>query len=477
VTLVVRAPARYAAERRYVLDVVLAERLGLAWRLEEHGHADVRIGLDGADDERVVTLPDVLFATDERRWLTAEALPATPLPATPLPWRTVGEAGAGVLDAAERLPVLYGTPGPDDRLLVELDEGGARLTVDVLGGAFALLTRYEEVLPGERDRFRRFPAVRALAVRAGFLGLPVVDAYVELLAAALRRLWPRLPRPRSAYRVLLSHDVDDPLSTLGRSPALLARQLAGDVVRRRDPGLLLRRARALADARRGRLDRDPHDTFDFLMDVSERHGLRSAFYFLSNNDVDPAGGRYDLVDHPWVGRLMGRVHRRGHEVGFHAGFGTFDDPQRTAEEFAHLRGVAEREGVRQERWGGRQHYLQWANPTTWRNWDEAGLAYDCTLAFSEAVGFRTGTCHDYPVFDLVARRRLALREVPFQVMDVTLFGYLGLTPDAAHAATLDVARQCRRFRGDLGILWHNDEVLRTARQRRWYAALVEDVAA
>ena len=87
---------------------------------------------------------------------------------------------------------------------------------------------------------------------------------------------------------------------------------------------------------------------------------------------------------------------RGHEVGFHAGFGTFRDAERTAEEFARLRGIAEREGVRQDRWGGRQHYLEWANPDTWRNWDEAGLDYDCTLAFSEAVGFRTGTCHEYP---------------------------------------------------------------------------------
>ena len=135
----------------------------------------------------------------------------------------------------------------------------------------------------------------------------------------------------------------------------------------------------------------------------------------------------------------------------------------------------ERAGVRQEAWGGRQHYLQWANPATWRNWDEAGLAYDCTLAFSEAVGFRTGTCREYPVFDLVGRRPLDLRERPFQVMDVTLFGYMGLRPDAAFAAVVDIARACRRFRGDLGILWHNDEILRTARQKRWYAELIAAV--
>lgn len=171
---------------------------------------------------------------------------------------------------------------------------------------------------------------------------------------------------------------------------------------------------------------------------------------------------------------MRRVHDRGHEVGFHAGFGTADDAGRTAEEFDHLRGVAGRRGVEQERWGGRQHFLEWG-PRTWRNWDEAGLAYDSTLAFREAVGFRTGTCHEYPVFDLVARRPLALREQPFQVMDVTLFGPMGLRPDAALEAVLGIARACRRFRGDLGILWHNDEVLRTARQRRWYAALVDAV--
>jgi hypothetical protein len=468
-TLVIRTPTGYGVERRYIVGVVLGEWLGLPWRVEEQPRPDVQIGMDDGSD-RVLTLPDVLFATPEAQWLTASAIPVEPLR-----WRPVGTVATGVLGAGERLPVLYGSVAPADRPLVELDDTGVRLHVDVFGSAFAMLTRYEEAIPGERDAYQRYPAARALAVRAGFLLTPVVDAYVELLRAALHRLWPRLATAPREYRVLLSHDVDDPLSTLGRTRSALARQLAGDVVRRRDPGLLLRRTRALADARRGRLDRDPHNTFDFLMTVSERHGVRSAFYFLSNNDVNPRGGRFDLVDHPWVGRLMGRIHRRGHEIGFHAGFGTFDDPSRTAEEFARLRSVAEREGVGQEVWGGRQHYLQWANPVTWRCWDEAGLDYDCTLAYSEAVGFRTGTCHEYPVFDLVGRRQLKLRERPFQVMDVSLFGHMRLRPEAAFAAVVEVARACRRFRGDLGILWHNDEVLRTARQKRWYAELIEAV--
>jgi hypothetical protein len=60
-------------------------------------------------------------------------------------------------------------------------------------------------------------------------------------------------------------------------------------------------------------------------------------------------------------------------------------------------------------------------------------------------------------------------------MDVTLFGYLSLRPDAARDAVLAIAGECRRFSGTLGILWHNDEVLRTDREKRWYTELVSAV--
>lgn len=462
-TLRVDVPPGREPERRHVLEVLLGGRLGLPWRMRTHDAPDVRITVDGAADGRAVVLPDVLFAVPDAVWLTAGSLPSGPVPRLP-----TGGLGEGT-PLGRRFPALWSRPGAG--CAGEAGADGATLHVDVLGSVFALLTRYEEVVDGPRDRYDRFPAARSVAGREGLLGVPLADLCVELLWAALRHTWPVLRRRATSYEVLLSHDVDEPLSTLGRGPRLLARQFAGDVVRRRDAGLVLRRARAVADARRGRFDRDPHATFDFLCDVSERHGLRSAFYFLAANDVHE-----DLLGHPWVRALVGRVHRRGHEVGLHAGFGTYRDPARTAAELAALRAVAAEQGVVQERWGGRQHYLQWANPDTWRSWDEAGLDSDCTLAFSEVPGFRTGTCHPYRAFDLLRRRPLRLVEQPFQVMDVTLSGYLGLGPDAARDAVLDVARQCRRFGGSFGLLWHNDEVLRTAREQRWYAETVAAVA-
>jgi hypothetical protein len=446
-TLLVEAPAAYVPERRYILDVVLSDWLGLPWELRTGDRAATRITLAAEPEGRCVVVPDVLFATAPDAWLTAASLPS--------------------VSHTDGLPVLYGA-GSDD--------GGAQLPIDVFGSAFFMLTRYEELAVSDRDAYGRFPAASSVAVRGGFLGVPIVDAYVERLWEALQRTWPRLQRKEHAFEVVLTHDIDDPLATLDHGPSDIARQLGGDLVRRRDPGLAWQRLRSVGRARRGDHRLDPHNTYDFLMEVSERHGLRSAFYFLAHRDERPRDGAY-LFEHPWVRSLIGRIARRGHEVGIHPSHCTYRDAERTREELARLRRVTEAEGVQQERWGGRQHFLRWANPDTWRNWEAAGLDYDSTLAFSETVGFRTGTSRPYRAFDLRARRALRLVERPFQVMDVTLLSSMALSLDAARTVVMDIAAQCRRYGGCLGILWHNNTLLRSAREQRWYASLIADACA
>jgi hypothetical protein len=418
VTLLVETPPGYEPERDYVLDVILRDRLGLTWKRRTADRHDVRIGLVEQPDEGEVILPDVLFATPPDEWLTEASMPS--------------------LSALED---------------------------DVFGTAFFMLTRYEEVARAARDQYDRFPAAASAALREDLLLVPVVDERVERLWLALHRAWPRLERRETEFEVVLTHDVDHPLSTLQHTPRDVVRELGGDLVRRRDGSLAARRMRSLL----GKRDLDPNNTFDFLMDVSERHGLRSAFYFLAHRDETPRAGAY-LFEHPWVRALIGRIARRGHEIGLHPSLPTYRDADLTRDEFERLLRVAEGEGVRQDEWGGRQHFLRWANPDTWRNWEAAGLAYDCTLGYSEAVGFRTGTCHPYRVFDLRARRPLDLREEPFQVMDVAL-----AASGADWPHLVSIASQCRRHRGRLGILWHNNTMLRSAYEQLYYARLIERV--
>ena len=74
----------------------------------------------------------------------------------------------------------------------------------------------------------------------------------------------------------------------------------------------------------------------------------------------------------------------GGEVGLHGSFAAADDPAALAAELASLRAEAGPvEGVR-------FHYLRFRYHETVRALERAGVAYDSSLAFSEAPGLRRG---------------------------------------------------------------------------------------
>jgi hypothetical protein len=438
--IIVTHPPGYAPERRYAAEVLLAEFLGLEVAVEEGARSDVQLTLAGEPGS--VCVADGIFATPQADWLTEAALPRTPI-------ATLDVVGT------PPLPVLYGHPR------LELEAGQARLGVDVFGGSFFMLTRYEELVVMTRDDHDRFPAPASLAARENLLGRPIVNEYLEVLWRALTHVWPRLERRRREYALLPSHDVDWPL-TQERMLHAVARRAAGDVAVRRDPRVALAR---LASYGRGP-DRDINNTFDAIMDASERRGLRSAFYFIAGHSAGAVDGNYSLDD-PWIRGLLRRIHERGHELGLHTSYNTFRDPERTRAERAELARVCEAEGIEQPEWGGRQHFLRWENPTTWQNWANAGLAYDSTLGFDGRAGFRCGVCYDYPVFNLRTRCRLALRERPLVAMEMSVLDRPGVDAAAAAAEFEALKTQCRRHGGSFTLLWHNSRLV-LGRERRLY---------
>jgi hypothetical protein len=459
-TLIVNVPAGYDAERRYIIDVVLGDWLGLKAQMTAAGSEDVSISLAGDQSGRRLTVPDRLFATPATAWLTEAVIPAVPLPRVEVP------AGWLPPDASAAVPVLFGDLAQDRFLVTSSD--GMRLSVDLFGGIFFQLTRFEELVASVRDEHDRVPTGSLIAIRDGFPRVALADAYTELLWSALVRLWPELKRQPRRYRVAPTHDVDLPLSRLFRSPWFLLRTTAGDLALRRDPGLAARR---IVTHLGGPAKRDPWRTFPFLMSTSERHGLVSDFYFLVDRK-GPTDGRYDVED-AWVQELMVSIRERGHDVGFHGGYTTYVDAEATRSDFERLRHAAVKAGFDPgKRWAGRQHFLLWRNPDTWVAWDVAGIDVDSTMGFAETVGFRSGTSHEHALFDLRARRQLRLRERPLLAMDTSLFLYERASLPRATDLILEVGRETQRYGGTFTGLWHNNAVA-SRRHQRWY----EDVVA
>lgn len=460
-------PSNAYAERRYIADIVFRQFLGLDFAICQHNRDEVAVT---DDSERHLVLDDSFFCD-----LDGSLLRHNKVPSLPLRRWTVAECGLEATLAEPDLPVLFGKPVADGSFIA-VHEREIRLGIDVLGSAFFMLSRYEELVSSERDNYDRFPAAASIAFKAGFLARPIVNEYVEVLWQCLRRLWHGLRRRERSFRVLLSHDVDQPFLLRRKTPLQVVRTMAGDTFSRKSPLVAFQRPVQWVASRFLGPQYDPAYTFSYIMGLSEKHGLRSAFYFIPSLKAGPPDYRYGIND-PDIQHLLSDIHAHGHEIGYHASIATYQDAALIQQEMAMLRTASENVGAGQAAYGGRQHYLRIRVPTTLRHLASAGMAYDTTLGYADHAGFRCGTCWEYPFYDLETRRVLPIVERPLVVMECSVIDdmYMGLgIGDEALRLMLRLADMCRRFRGDFTLLWHNTRLI-SPEERRFFETLVEQV--
>ncbi len=452
--LLVAHPDSRRPERAYALHVVLGEMLGLDFEAQPSPRTDTCITM-ATDEGGCVHVAEGLLGIDDADWLRPSSLPSD------TPRRT-----------ASGLPVLFGEAAGSDPIKAE-GERRVHVDLDVFGVALFMLSRYEELLCADRDRHDRFAAASSVAARGGWLHRPIVNEYVEVLWSALASVWPGLRPKALRYRVQVSHDVDWPTVAIGEPWPRVAVHAAADVIRRADAATAARRLHARLTGSIAAPHRDPAWTFDTLMDAAESRNLAAEFYFITDHAAGRLDGTYDLGRAP-MPTLLRTIHQRGHAIGLHGSYTSYDNPDQLRNEFERLRRACAEHGVEQATWGGRQHFLRWANPQTWRAWEAAGLGYDATLGYADRLGFRCGICHAYPVFDLEQRRMLKLYERPLIAMDVTALNYMKLSAERAIEQIAALAATCRRFGGTMTLLWHNT-MLMTPRHRALYERILDAV--
>ena len=350
------------------------------------------------------------------------------------------------------LPVLFWGEGHEnDPVFVYRREDGVLIFhADFVAATFFMLSRWEETALPDRDNYERFPAESSAAFKQDFLDRPLIDEYACILLEWLRSLRPDWTPNPSAFRVQLSHDMDIPLRWTHMG--ITIRRLAGDLLKRHNPVRMLRSLRQGVRAWR-KPDHDPTViAYREMMRLSEVFGLSSAFYFMAAPPSRYDGG-YDPRQQPYKG-LIAEALRRGHEIGFHPGYTTFQSADRFTAELSRLT-----EAVGRQKMGGRQHYLRFSVPDTWRIWDAAGMRYDSSLGYAAQEGFRCGTCHPFPPYDIAYDRPMRLIERPLIVMDATLQSYRQLSPDEGEKRIMDLARKCQDVNGEFVLLWHNTSMI------------------
>ena len=412
--------SRYAQpEKEYVFHVLFREILGAEYRVIDHLEAH---------QHRIVLPNGAEVVVENHCWFPdIQSIPPAP--------GSIEGLAPHPFHPGEDLVVIYGRP------VFSIDEHRITCGIDLFASIFYMLTRWEENNPSVLDAFGRFPAQASLAFRANFLHRPVVNEWAALLWQMLLRLGWKQPLPTRSFNMALSCDVDHPKLWWATRDRL--RTIGGALLKRKS----LKEALYWTQNHLFH-SKDPYDVFDEWMDIFEANNCVAQFNFLGARPRK--SDCWYPLEHPFIRTTLEKIAARGHRIGFHPSWEAFDSLDVFKQELASLQAISPRIITH-----GRQHYLRFKAPDTWRMWQAAGLSGDSTLGYPEAIGFRCGICHDFPVYDASEQKMLLLRETPLLAMDVTLAQYCHNTPTEAGQQLEALKAQVKKYNGDFTLLWHN----------------------
>lgn len=421
-------PSLFIPEKKYVFDILLGEFLGLDFEIEE---SDKVVGYEIWLGTKKIKIEDAFFGKcKNEQYLSIENIP-----------NEISYFTNSVFDVKD-IPVIYG------ELEIINSEDGINCRVDLIASSFFMLSRWEEFVIKNRDKHDRFSAFHSLAYKFNFLHRAVVNEYVELLWKMLLHIDSKLKRKAHTFEIVPTHDVDH--IKLWKSISSSRKRLAHNFITQRKFKNGLLNAKSMLFTLLG-LEKDPFDSFDYIMDMSEKEGMKSRFYFLCGGNT-----KYDNnlnINSTAYKNVINNIKNRDHIIGFHPSYNTSNRPEIWQEEKLALE-KASGQSIHQ----GRHHYLRFIVPETWQLWEDENMEIDSTAGYHDMPGFRCGTCYPYSVFNFRSRKKLIIKEMPLIFMEMTAIEYMKKNPHQTLSIVKSLFNEVEKYNGKFVFLWHNSSM-------------------
>jgi hypothetical protein len=455
-------PPKFENEKRYIVETVFSHFLNTNDFILEFSNdinpKECHLIYEGHPSSKLLILNNNFFDLEEDMWLKEGSLPKEPIEYLKID----GLEGKFINNI---IPVLYGkTSG---RIILE-SENTIHCDIDLFGGMFFFLTLYEEVVISKFDNHNRFNYLDSIIFKSKLYLRPVVNEYLEILKALILKIGFDSANDKRKYQLILSHDVDVPFS-YNASFFYFIRNITADLILRKSVSTFLKKLGArILPGKKLKYKLDPNNNFRYLMTISEKYSIKSFFNFIMINGRGNIDGNYEISDEYFL-ELLSEINKRGHIIGIHPSYETFDNFQLLFYQYDKLKKILNKLEITSTELGGRQHFLRWRNPETWQIWEDCGLKYDSSLGSEYFMGFRCGTCYEFPVFNLLNSKALRLIEYPLLVMDICAFKTK--SKQIREDAILDISKICRYYNGNMTFLFHNNYAV-TKIQKASYEHLI-----
>lgn len=313
---------------------------------------------------------------------------------------------------------------------------------DVFAAAFYLISRYEEYLPHTLDMYGRYAHENSIAFREGFLGLPLVDHWMQDLCQAIQQRFPRYEFPERHFGFLPTYDIDEAYAYkhkgwIRTNGARLKAWLRGDLRDRLDRTAVLE----------GKQD-DPFDSYDWMDALHDTYQLKPRYFFL----LPEKTGKYDrniLPSKPALQALL-RRHTEKYETGIHPSWQSGDDPALLGSEIGRFEQIT---GIRPTL--SRQHFIRFTLPDTFRRLIAAGIKEDHSMGYGTINGFRASVSTAFHWYDLQQEETTPLLLRPYCFMEANAFFEQKISAvDALHEMQR-YENAVRKVSGTFSCIWHN----------------------
>ena len=257
---------------------------------------------------------------------------------------------------------------------------------DIFSAAFYLVTRYEEYQPHVKNDVDSYPIEESLAYQYDFLKTPVVDVWAYQLKTILKTKFPTHDFPEKQFKSQFLISVSKAFKHRHNGFLRLAGATLRDVIQFRFT-LVFERLQTLL-----RVQPDPFDNYDELIEFAKDHNLKLDFYFqLSNYSRYSKNISYNKRIYHKLIKSMGDYG----DLGLLPGFEALYDVDVLKDEKKRWESIVNRSLSKALI---KNYHLNF--PDAYLNFNKIEIEEDYSMGYQRNIGFRAGTCTPFQFYDL-----------------------------------------------------------------------------
>ena len=314
---------------------------------------------------------------------------------------------------------------------------------DIFAATFYLLSRYEEYLPHQKDMYGRYAHENSLALKEGFLNLPLINMWLKDFKKVLMEKFPSLNFQLSIFNFQPTYDIDEAFAFKNKGVLKAIGGIAKSIVKGQW-SLMNERWNVLREK-----TNDPYDAYEWMDKLHEKNKLKPLYFF----HVAIEKGEYDKnipPSHPAMEQLI-RQHAGKYSIGIHPSWASGDDESLLEKEIKILESTTSKKIT-----DSRQHYIRFTLPHTFRRLIAAGITDDYSMGYGSINGFRASVASSFYWYDLEKEQQTNLLLHPFCFMEANSFFEQKHLPQRAYEEMMHYYNAVRAVNGNLITIWHNN---------------------